>query len=86
MLTNHLPYLCDERRNHWHDNSCNGNFINQCSLQNAATISFGAHLGVRTSKHVLCVFSDHSISTPYSLSEDSGKQTSISGSKMKLSP
>ena len=32
------------------------------------------------------IFSDHSISTPYSLSEDFSKQTSISGSKMKSSP
>ena len=35
-------------------------------------------------KHVS--FSNHSIPTPYSLSEDSSKQTSKSGSKMKLSP
>ena len=26
VLTNYS--LCDERRNHWHDSSCNGNFIN----------------------------------------------------------
>ena len=28
MLTIHSLYLCDKRRNHWHDSSCNGNFIN----------------------------------------------------------
>ena len=35
-------------------------------------------------KHVS--FSNHSFPTPYSLSEDSSKRTSKSGSKMKLSP
>ena len=82
MLTNHLLYLSNERRNHWHDSSCNGR-LRQLRLVRFSILPKHVVLGKWTQG---LSFSSHSISTPYSLSDDSSKQTGKFGWRMKLSP